>query len=47
MAALNAGVETFYNSLTAQGAQCLQLDWRPPAAGNAKLAEILAKMNKH
>ena len=47
MAALNAGVETFYNSLTAQGAQCLQLDWRPPAASNAKLAEILAKMNKH
>ena len=46
MAALNAGVESFYNSMVAQGAQCLQLDWRPPAAGNAKLADVLAKMNK-
>ena len=46
MAALNAGVEFFYNSMITQGAQCLQLDWRPPAAGNAKLADVLAKMNK-
>lgn len=46
MAALNAGVESFHTSMVAQGAQCLQLDWRPPAAGNDKLADILAKMKK-
>jgi hypothetical protein len=46
MAALNAGLESFHTSMVAQGAQCLQLDWRPPAAGNARLADVLAKMKK-
>ncbi len=43
-AAINVGVETFHDSLQAQGASVIQVDWRPPAGGNDKLAAILAKM---
>lgn len=46
LAALNIGVESFHLSLQSQGAQSIQVDWRPPAAGNEKLAGILAKMKK-
>ncbi|HUF38844.1 MAG TPA: acyl-CoA synthetase FdrA [Anaerolineales bacterium] len=45
-AALNAGLESFYDSLLGQGAQAVQLDWKPPAGGNEKLAGILANLNK-
>ncbi len=45
-AALNVGVESFCESLRAQGAVAIQVDWRPPAAGNEKLAGILARMKK-
>ncbi|MBM4423860.1 MAG: acyl-CoA synthetase FdrA [Chloroflexi bacterium] len=46
LAAINVGLESFYTSLVGQGAQAVQVDWRPPAAGNEKLAAILAKMKK-
>ncbi len=45
-AAINVGVESFYDSLKAQGASAVQVDWRPPASGNEKLAGILARMKK-
>ncbi len=45
-AAYNVGVESFYDSLKAQGASAVQVDWRPPASGNEKLAGILARMKK-
>jgi len=44
LAALNVGVESFSDSLKRQGAQCVHVEWKPPAAGNEKLAGILAKM---
>jgi FdrA protein len=44
MAAINVGVETFYESLLAQGAEAVQVDWKPPAGGNEKLQAILRKM---
>lgn len=44
LAALNVGLESFHASLLAQGAQSVHVDWKPPAAGNEKLAGILAKM---
>jgi FdrA protein len=44
LAAINVGVETFYESLKAQGAEAVQVDWRPPAGGNEDLMSILAKM---
>lgn len=44
LAVINVGVESFYDSLIAQGAQAVQVDWRPPASGNDELMDILEKM---
>ena len=46
LAAINVGLESFYESLTSQGAQAVHLEWRPPAGGNERLASLLAKMKK-
>jgi len=43
-AAINVGLESFYESLLAQGAAAVQVDWRPPAGGDERLMAILAKM---
>lgn len=45
-AAINVGLESFYESLISQGAQAVHIEWRPPAGGNEKLASLLAKMKK-
>jgi FdrA protein len=44
LAAMNVGLETFYESFLAQGANVIQLEWRPPAGGNEALMALLAKM---
>lgn len=44
LSAINVGVEAFAESLAAQGAEALHVDWRPPAGGNEKLQSILARM---
>jgi FdrA protein len=46
LAAINIGLESFYDSLISQGAQAIHMEWRPPAGGNEKLAALLAKMKK-
>jgi FdrA protein len=46
LAAINVGLESFYESLTSQGAQAVHVDWRPAAGGNERLASLLAKMRK-
>ena len=46
LSALNVGVESFYDSLIGQGAEAVQVEWRPPAGGNEKLMALLAKMKK-
>ena len=46
VAAINVGLESFYESLGSQGARAVQVDWRPPAGGNEKLASLLARMKK-
>jgi FdrA protein len=46
LSALNVGVESFYDSLISQGAEAVQVEWRPPAGGNEKLMALLAKMKK-
>jgi FdrA protein len=45
-AAINVGLESFYDSLKAQEAEAVHVEWRPPAGGNEKLMAILAKMKK-
>lgn len=42
--AINVGLERFADSLRAQGAEALHLDWRPPAGGDERLQAILARM---
>ena len=46
LAAINAGLELFTESLAAQDAPVIQVDWRPPAGGNQKLMSILERMKK-
>ena len=46
LAAINIGLESFYESLVSQGAQVVHVDWRPSAGGNEKLASLLARMKK-
>ncbi|HEX5761214.1 MAG TPA: acyl-CoA synthetase FdrA [Thermoanaerobaculia bacterium] len=43
-AAINVGLESFHASLLAQGAAAVQVDWRPPAGGDERLAALLARM---
>ena len=45
-AAINVGLESFYESLISQGAQAIQVEWRPPAGGDEKLGSLLARMKK-
>jgi FdrA protein len=46
LSAINVGLESFTESLTAQGAPVVQVDWRPPAGGNERLMGILGRMKK-
>lgn len=43
---VNIGLEGFYTSVKEQGQDAVQVEWRPPAGGNEKLLDILAKLNK-
>jgi FdrA protein len=44
LAAINVGLESFMESLTAQQAKAVHVDWRPAAGGNEKLMSILERM---
>jgi FdrA protein len=44
LAAINAGLESFAESIREQDAAAIHVDWRPPASGNEKLASILQRM---
>jgi FdrA protein len=43
-ASVNVGLESFHRSLLEQGARSAQVDWRPPAGGDERLAGILERM---
>jgi FdrA protein len=44
LAAINVGLAVFAESLKAQGAEVLHVDWRPPAGGNERLMKILERL---
>ena len=44
LAAINVGLESFTESLTAQSAPVIQVDWKPPAGGDERLMAILERM---
>jgi FdrA protein len=46
IAAINVGLESFYDSLDAQGAQAVHVDWRPPAGGDERMASLLARLKR-
>jgi FdrA protein len=46
LAAINVGLESFTESLLAQKARVIQVDWRPPAGGNQRLMAILERMKR-
>jgi FdrA protein len=41
---VNVGLEIFHDSLAGQGTPVVHVDWRPPAAGDDRLAGILARL---
>lgn len=47
LAAINVGLESFYDSLKEQGAEAVQVAWRPPAGGNEKMMALLAKLKSN
>ena len=46
LSAINVGLDSFTESLVAQAAQVIHVDWRPAAGGNEKLMDILARMKR-
>ena len=44
MKVVNVGLESFARDLAQQGVQVIDVDWRPPAGGDPKLAELLSKL---
>lgn len=43
---INVGLEGFANDLASQGVGVTQVDWSPPAGGNAELAKVLAELDE-
>ena len=41
---INIGLAGFAEDLRAAGVRVIDLDWRPPAGGNARLAALLAEL---
>ncbi len=41
---INVGLEGFAQDLERQGVAVVQVDWRPPAGGDPKLADLLSKL---
>jgi FdrA protein len=44
--AVNIGLESFYDSLAAQGIPAVHVEWRPPAGGDLRLAGILERLKR-
>lgn len=43
---INVGLYSFYESMRAQGADVVHVDWRPPAGGDPELARLLTKLER-
>ncbi len=41
---INVGLEGFAQDLERQGVAVVRVDWRPPAGGDPKLADLLSKL---
>ncbi len=43
---INLGLEVFADTLVDHGVPVVQVDWRPPAGGDARLLELLEKLRQ-
>ena len=43
---INIGIKTFADSLKAQGAEVVHVDWKPPAGGDPQIIKLLEKFEK-
>ena len=43
---ISVGLEIFAETLEELGVPVVQLDWRPPAAGDQRLVELLSRLEK-
>lgn len=43
---INMGLEAFGDNLKKEKVRVLQMNWKPPAGGNKKLAALLAKVGR-
>jgi len=43
---INIGLKSFYDSLRAQGADVIHVEWRPPAGGDLQLAGLLSDLDR-
>ncbi len=41
---VNIGIEGFAEDLRAAGVEVIQLDWRPPTGGDARLTSLLVSL---
>lgn len=46
VAVVNLGLPSFTEDLKKQGVSVLQVDWRPPAGGNAKMLAIIDRIKR-
>jgi hypothetical protein len=44
---INMGLESFYKDLRSQNVSAVQVDWKPKAGGNTKMASLLGKLKKN
>ncbi len=43
---INVGARKFHDSLIAQGADSVHVDWKPPAGGDQEMMKLLDKLDK-
>ena len=43
---INVGLKSFYDSLRAQGADVIHVEWRPPASGDPELVRLLSDLDR-
>ena len=41
---INMGLESFYEDLTSQKVEAIQVQWKPAAGGNQKMAALLGRL---
>ncbi len=46
LAAVNMGLESFADNLKKEGVRVVQMNWKPPAGGNAKMVALLTKLGR-